>query len=134
MDWISVAFEKTWFFVGTLVIAAIYGLGGLVHIGNMLGLGEMKWTQAPLSWKVGDIVWGTLDVIAVVGIVMRAPIGILAVTAAAMSQIFIYGLAPNLFALNDEHRSTLRGMVYFHVVILVVLGVLLYFARPRIGA
>ena len=133
MDPLVVAFEKRWFYSATLVIAALYGFGGLVHIGNILGFGELKWSEAPLTWKLGDVAWGALDVTAVVGIVLRARIGIVAVVLAALSQVLIYGLFPDAFALNDRHRSALRGLVYFNAVVLVVLGVLVYFAGTKAG-
>ena len=34
------AFTKKWFYAGAVVIAVMYGYGGLVHIGNILGYGE----------------------------------------------------------------------------------------------
>ena len=111
-----------------VVIGAIYGFGGIVHIGNILGFGELTWSEAPLSWKVGDIAWGILDIVAVVGILIKAPIGIFAVALAALSQIIVYGIWPESFALNEEHYSTLRGMVYFNAVVLVTLGFLVWFA------
>ena len=116
------------------LIAVLYGFGGLVHVGNIVGFGELKWSEAPLAWKLGDVVWGLLDIVAVVGIVMKAPLGILAVVVAALSQIVVYGFFPDVFALSDGHRSTLRGMVYFNAVVLVALGVLVYFAGFRSGA
>ena len=129
MDWLYIAFERTWFYVAMLVVGVVYGLGGVVHIGNILGFGELKWADAPLSWKLGDIAWGALDIVAIVGIILGSPIGILAVVMAALSQMVLYGLFPGAFALNDEHRSTLRGMVWFHAFVLVALGVLVYIAN-----
>ncbi len=38
------------------------------------------------------------------------------------------------FALTEEHRSVLKGMVYFHVVVLVTLGGLIYVAGGRSGS
>lgn len=134
MDALVIAFGKPWFYAAALLIALLYGFGGLVHIGNIVGFGELKWPEAPLAWRLGDIGWGLLDIVAVAGIVMRAPIGILAVIIAALSQILVYGLFPDAFALHDGHRSTLRGMVYFHAGVLVALGVLVYLAGIRNGA
>ena len=76
MPWIEVAFEKNWFYACALVIGAIYGFGGLVHAGNILGFGELKWLESPMARRIGDIAWGVLDLIAIVGIAMRLPIGI----------------------------------------------------------
>ena len=133
MDWLTTAFERTWFYVATIIIGVIYGFGGLVHIGNILGFGEMAWAEAPLSWKLGDIFWGILDIIAVVGIILKAPVGVIALALAALSQIVVYGIWPERFALTDEHFSVLRGMVYFHVLVLIILGFLAWFASSRTG-
>ena len=134
LDWLNPAFDKTWFYAAMIVIALMYGFGGLVHIGNMLGFGELEWSESPLSWQVGDVVWGLLDIIVVVGILLKAPVGILALVVAALSQIIVYGIWPDAFALTDEHMQTLRGMVYFHVVVLAVLGVLVWLAISKSGA
>ena len=131
MDWLSLAFEKTWFYVAMLVIAAMYGFGGAVHVGNVLGFGEMSWSESPLSWKLGDVVWGVLDIVAVVGIIMKAPVGILAVVLAALSQIVVYGFWPEGFALNEQQTATIRGMVYFHAIVLVILVALVWIATTR---
>ena len=130
----TIAFERTWFYVATMVIGVMYGYGGLVHIGNILGFGEVPWAEAPISWKLGDLFWGTLDIIAVVGIILRSPIGILAVVLAALSQVVVYGIWPERFALTDQHFSALKGMVYFNASILIVLGVLVFFASSKSGA
>ena len=37
------------------VLAAVYAFGAAVHVGNMLGYGEQPWSEAPLSWKLGDL-------------------------------------------------------------------------------
>ena len=133
MLWIDVAFEKDWFYVCVLIIGILYGFGGLVHAGNILGFGEQKWLDSPLSWRLGDIIWGILDLVAIAGILMRSPIGIWAVVLAAVSQIVVYGLFPNTFALTDEHRVTLKWMVYFHIVVLVIVSGLIYMAGVRNG-
>lgn len=134
MSWIEVAFEKNWFYVCALIIGAMYAFGGLVHAGNMLGFGEQKWLESPAAWRLGDIVWGLLDFIAIVGIIMRNPIGIWAVVFAGVSQIVVYGLFPDAFSLTDQHRSVLKGMIYFHVVVLIVLGGLVYTAGGKSGS
>ncbi len=49
MEWISEAFQCSWFYGGALFIGVIYGLSGLVHIRNILGFGEFKWNESPVS-------------------------------------------------------------------------------------
>ena len=134
MEWITEAFERKGFYVGALVLAALYGFGALVHFGNMLGFGELKWSESPLLWKLGDIGWGTLDIVAVVGIVLKSPAGLSALAIAALSQVVVYGLFRDSFALTDAHRSTLKGLVYFNGAVLLVLGVGVYLAAIKNGA
>ena len=129
MKWMSRAFQRRWFHVGALVIAVLYGFGGIVHIGNILGFGEIKWTEAPLTWRVGDIWWGALDVAAVVGIVFKSPLGLIAIILAAGTQVAVYGFVPDAFAPTAAHHSTLRGLVYFNSAILLMLVVALYVAN-----
>ena len=133
MRWIAEAFQKTWFYVGALLVGVLYGLGGVVHVGNMLGFGEVAWTEAPMAWRVGDIWWGTLDFVALVGIAIRSPVGVLALALAAASQVVVYSLVPEAFALTESHRSTLRGLVYFNTVVLIVMVVAVVFANRNRG-
>ena len=130
---LAIAFDKKWFYIGALVLAVLYGFGGLVHIGNILGFGELEWSDAPLSWKVGDIGWGTLDMIAVIGIVLKSPIGLVALALAALSQVVVSGLLPELFALTETHHSTLRYLVYFNGLVLFTLSVGFHLATMKKG-
>ena len=122
LAFIRQACEVRWFYLLGLALAGLYGLGGTVHIANILGYGELPWLESPLSWRVGDIFWGLLDVVALVGMVFRWPIAVPALALAAASQVFVYGLFPDLFALTDDHRVVLRSMVAFNGVALVLLG------------
>lgn len=128
MRWIADAFRRTWFYVGALCVGVLYGLGGLVHIGHILGFGEMEWMESPVSWRVGDVWWGALDIVALVGIVMRSPVGIVALALAAGSQVAVYSLIPDSFALTDAHRAVLESLVYFNLVVIVALAIALFFA------
>ena len=133
MDFLLPAFEKSWFYAAAVIIGLMYGFGGLVHIGNILGFGEIPWSEAPLSWRVGDIVWGILDLVAVIGILIKAPIGLFAVVLAAISQILVYGVWPEHFVLHDEHYAILKGMIYFNGAVLAVLALLVWYATSRAG-
>ena len=131
MEWIAQAFERKWFYVGAIIVSLFYGFGGVVHLGNLLGFGEVKWLESPVSWRVGDIWWGTLDIIAVVGVVFKSPIGLLALLLAAGSQVLMYGFYPQLFALSDAHNATLRSLVYFNGIVVVVVTVSLWLAGGK---
>ena len=116
------------------MVGVLFGLGGLVHVGSILGFGGAKWSEMPIQFKIGDIVWGALDFVAVVGVVLRSPLGVLAILVAALSQIVMYRFFPDLFVLKQEHRTTLRGMVWFHVAVIVLLGGLAYIAGAKKGS
>ena len=131
MEWIAEAFERKWFYIGAIIVSSLYGLGGLIHIGNVVGFGEMKWIDSPTSWRVGDLWWGTLDMVAVVGVAFKSPIGIVALLLAATSQIVMYGYFPQLVALTDAHNATLRTLVYFNGIVVVVASIALWIAGNK---
>ena len=122
MKRLAEAFAQKWFYHGALVLAACYGFGGIVHVSNLLGFGELKWDDAPLAWKVGDIAWGILDLVTVGGILFKSPIGLIAMTLAAFSQVLMYGCFPQVFALTEDHDKTLQGLVYFNGIVLLVVS------------
>ena len=133
MDLIAQAFQVRWFFGISLVFALLYGLGGTVHIANILGFGELPWSESLLSWRIGDVWWGSLDVLALVGVALKRPVGLAALALAAITQVVIYAFWPESFALSDEHYSTLRSLVYFNAVVLLVLAVSLILVHRGYG-
>ncbi len=50
------AVTRPWTSIYLRVLAAIFAYGGLVHIGNMLGLPGTPWTQTPVLWRIMDVV------------------------------------------------------------------------------
>ncbi len=103
---LRVALEKNYFYITACVVGVLFGLGGLVHVGNILGFGGAKWSAMAIQFKIGDIVWGALDFLDVVGVVLRSPLGVLAILVAALSQIVMYGFFPDLFVLRVCARIT----------------------------
>lgn len=134
MEILNTAFEKSYFYFTACVVGLLFGFGGLVHVGNIFGFGEVTWAESAIQFKIGDVLWGMLDFVAIVGVLMKSPFGIFAIFVAALSQIFVYGFFPEVFMLKEEHRATLRDMVWFHVVVLAVLIALIYFAGDPNGS
>ncbi len=64
----------------------------------------------------------------IVGIFFKSSIGVAALFLAAGSQVILYTVAPGLFAITETHQSTLRGLVYFNLVVLIVMVLGFYFA------
>ena len=90
-------------------IAAFYCYGALVHVLNMLSLTGFDWGMAPLKWQALDVFYLFLDLLVVVGLILRWKLGYLAFYAAALSQIFLYTLlrewivdVPAEFTVSEE--------------------------------
>lgn len=129
--WIAAAYCRRGSHAVLLVLAAFCALGALVHVGNLLGFGELAWHESPLTWKIGDIWWGALEIAAVAGIVARSPVGIAASMRAATSQVLAYGVYSKHSALSDDDHAMLRGLVLFSSVVPVILAMGLLLAGRR---
>ena len=116
--------SRKWMGVYLRVLAVVYALGGLVHIGNILGLGDIPWSSSPTAWRVGDVAYGVIDVVASLGLWRRAPWGVIAFVVAACSQLVLYLGWPDVFAFTREQRSALQGLVMTHIATLLGLAAL----------
>ena len=120
------------------VVSAFYAYGAIVHVMNMAGLNNFDWTRAPLKWQVLDIAYFLLDVVVVIGLVLRWTARYVAFFAAALSQILLYTVlrswileVPVEFARTPEEIGYLGGLVTFHL--LTVAAVLLAIWLQRIA-
>lgn len=113
--------SRTWMGVYLRVLAVVYALGGFVHIGNILGFGELPWSESPTAWRVGDVAYGVIDVVASLGMRRRAPWGVVAFVLAACSQLVLYVGGPDSFAFTPDQNSALQELVTTHIITLVVL-------------
>ena len=109
------------------IVALFYAYGAIVHVMNMLSLTGFDWRSAPVKWQVLDIVYLVIDVVVVVGLLLSWKAGYVAFYLAALSQIVLYTMfrnwivdVPPEFAVSDEQRSYLTGLVIFHSVTLVL--------------
>ena len=105
------------------IVALFYTYGAVVHVLNMLSLSGFDWQSAPLKWQALDIVYLILDVVVVAGLLLSWKAGYAAFYLAAISQIILYTAfrgwitdVPPEFAVTDEQRSYLTGLVIFHCV------------------
>ena len=114
------------------IVALFYAYGAVVHVLNMLSLSGFDWQSAPVKWKALDIVYLILDVIVVAGLLLSWKAGFVAFYLAAISQIILYTVlrswimdVPPEFAITDEQRSYLTGLVAFHCVTLILVTIAL---------
>lgn len=111
------------------ILVLIYAYGAIVHYTNLLGWGELSWTEMPLSWKLGDIFYGILDPISVAGLWLKTFWGIGCFLMGAISQIILYGGFPHLFAFTPEQQQTLWSLVIFHSISLTIFAGLVFFKK-----
>ena len=113
-----------------VLLALFYAYGAVVHVLNMLSLTGFDWAEAPLRWQVLDVVYLLLDVLVVYGLLRARAFGTVALIGAACSQVVLYTVlrewildVPPAFAVTEEQRSYLDGLVAFHVVTLLLVTV-----------
>lgn len=92
-----------WFGTYLCVLAILYALGGVVHIGNIFGYGDRPWSDSPIAWRVGDVVYGVVDFVAAIGLWRRAMWGLTAFVLAACSQLVLYLGWPHVFAFTGSN-------------------------------
>ena len=122
-----------------IIIAAaalFYLYGAAVHVMNMAGVNGFDWLRAPAKWQVLDVVYLVLDVTVVVGIVRGWWLGFAAFFVAALSQIVLYTAGrswvldvPAEFAPSPAQVAYLDGLVGFHIVSIVLVGLALILQR-----
>ena len=122
------ATENSWMGIYLRILAIIIAYGASVHIANMMGFGEMSWAEMPLTWKVGDLVYGLLDTVTAIGLWQKTVWGIFCFLSAIASQFLIYTLFIDYFAFTSEQRQTIYGLLGTELI-LVLLFFLLFIAK-----
>lgn len=120
------------------LVAAFYFYGAAVHVFNILSLSGFDWRAAPTKWQVLDVCYLILDAIVVIGLVLSWKLGFVAFYLAAISQIILYTVfrnwivdVPAEFAVSEEQRGYLTGLVIFHCVTIVLVSAALW-VRTRV--
>ena len=116
------------------LVAAFYAYGALVHVLNMLGLSGFDWRSAPLKWQVLDVSYLLIDLLVVVGLLLRWRFGFVALYVAALSQILLYTVlrewiidVPPEFAVSEEQRRYLTSLMIFHCLTLGLVSAALWY-------
>ncbi|MEM7556869.1 MAG: hypothetical protein AAF378_22800 [Cyanobacteria bacterium P01_A01_bin.84] len=114
------------------ILSIFYLYGAIVHYANLLGFGEIPFTEEPLSWQIADIFYAILDTLTVIGLWLNTRWGIVGFLIGITSQLILYIGFPHWFAFTPEHLQLLWSMVIFHVVTLSIFFSLLLFAPKAI--
>ena len=111
MEFLNEIAGRPWMSIYLKIIAVILAFGAVTHIGNMLGFGEKPFAQFPIAWKIGDVYFTILNVVAIIGLWKKAGWGVFAFLIAMASQFLIYTIFIDYFAFTDEHRRAIRGLL-----------------------
>lgn len=118
--------ENSWMAIYLRILAVIFAYGASVHVANLMGWGEMPWSEMPITWRVGDIVYGLLDIVTAIGLWQRTAWGVLCFLGAIASQFLIYTVFIDYFAFTSEQRQTIYGLLGTELILLLVFFVLFF--------
>lgn len=121
--------HKPWMGVYLKILALLYLYGAAVHCANIFGFGEMAWPEMPLSWKIGNISYGILSLIAFVGLWIKSRWGIASFLLIVVSQLVLYIGFPKWFILDQEDQQDLSILVIFNLVSLIIFVGLVLFSK-----
>ena len=116
--------ENSWMGIYLRILAIIMAYGASVHIANLLGFGEMPWQEMPIAWKIGDFVYGLLDLVTAVGLWQRTTWGIICFLSAIASQFLIYTVFIDYFAFNNQQRQTISGLLGTELLLILIFCIL----------
>ena len=129
MNYLAQIANNTWMGIYLKILALIFTYSGLIHITNILGFGEKPWLETPITWQVGDIVYGILDIAAVIGLWQGKAWGIICFLVGIISQFVIYTLFIDYFAFTQQQRETIYGLLGTEIILLLVFVVLLLWRK-----
>jgi len=121
------ATKNPWIGIYLKILALIFTYSCLVHVANIAGFGEKPWLETPLTWQIGDVVYGILDFAVVIGLWQGKAWGIVCFLVAILSQFFIYTVFLDAFTLTPEHRQTIYSLLGTEAILLLVFVALLMF-------
>lgn len=116
--------ERSWMGIYLRFLAFAIAYGASVHLANLLGLGEKPWSEMPMTWRVGDILYAAVDLVTAIGLWQRTAWGILCFLGAIASQFIIYTIFIDSFAFTVEQRQTLYGLLGTEAILVSVLAIL----------
>ncbi|MGC9503096.1 hypothetical protein [Baaleninema sp.] len=97
-------------------LAVAYAYSAIVYYGNLLGFGEIPWSEMPQIVQINDIGYALLDTLAAVGLWRKQTWGIALFLLIALSQLVLYLGFPQDFIFSDERQQTVRNFINFHKI------------------
>jgi hypothetical protein len=113
------------------ILAVIYAVAAVMHIGSILGFGRMPFGDMPLSWQLSDIAYSLIDTVAAVGLWQQKSWGVAAFLLAACSEILLFTFTPDLFTSDPAELQMLQGFIVYHLIAITTYFYLAYFNGKR---
>ncbi len=129
MNYLAQIANHPWMGIYLKILAFVFTYSGLIHVANIVGFGEQPWLETPRTWQIGDIIYGILDLAAAIGLWQRKGWGIICFLVGIISQFVIYTVFLDYFALTQQQRETIYGLLGTEVILLSVFVVLLLWKK-----
>ncbi len=129
MNYLAQITNNHWMGIYLKILAFVFTYSGLIHVANIVGFGEQTWLETPLTWQIGDIVYGILDLAAAIGLWQGKTWGIICFLVGIISQFVIYTIFIDYFAFTQQQRETIYGLLGTEVILLSVFVVLLLWRK-----
>lgn len=120
MNYLAQIANNSWMKIYLRILALIFTYSGLIHITNIIGLGQQPWLETPLTWQIGDIIYGILDIVTVIGLWQRKAWGISCFLIGILSQFLIYTVFIDYFAFTEQQRTTIYSLLGTEVILLLI--------------
>jgi hypothetical protein len=119
---LSDALTQPWTRLYVRLLAFVLAFGGLVHVGNMLGLNGIAWRDTAVHLRVMDVVLLVFNVAVGLGLWLRRPWAVVAFAAGMLLlQIVPYTFFRHYFVQRPGDAGTLTGLV---VTVALLVGIL----------
>lgn len=113
------------------VVALLFAYDAYGHVASIAGMHGYAWADAPVKWRLIDVFYLTLDIIAVVGLLLRWAVGVIAFFVSAVSQVLLFTIlrpwiidVPENFAGISDRIGYLNLMVglYLAAIVLILIA------------
>ncbi len=118
--------SRTWTIIYLRLLAFILLYGGLIHVGNILGFGEIPWQETPIHWQIMDIVLLIFDLTTSIGLWFKKTEAIIAFLMGIMLlQIVPYTIFRQYFITVPQDNVTLNGLIITELILIIILVTLI---------
>lgn len=117
------------------LVALLFAYDAYGHIASIAGLHGYTWADSPVKWRLIDVFYLTLDIIAVVGLLLRWMVGVIAFFVSSVSQLLLFTiLRPWIVDVPENFAGLANGIGYLNLMVGVHLAaIVLILIAIRMG-